>query len=116
MALALSSRRKAVVERRVKLLAEEGVEFVTSTEVGGNYPTERLKSEFDAVVLSFEVGAMKPDAKIFQITLEQFGVRPNDAVFVDDFPVNIAGCEKVGMKGIHFKDAADTLEQLKLLL
>jgi glutamate synthase (NADPH/NADH) small chain len=42
---------KPLVERRVKLMAEEGVNFVTSTEVGKNYPTERLKSEFDAVVL-----------------------------------------------------------------
>jgi glutamate synthase (NADPH/NADH) small chain len=42
---------KGIVDRRVKLLAEEGVEFITSTEVGKSYPTEKLKKEFDAVVL-----------------------------------------------------------------
>jgi glutamate synthase (NADPH/NADH) small chain len=42
---------KHVVDRRVKLLAEEGINFVTSTWVGKNYPTERLRKEFDAVVL-----------------------------------------------------------------
>lgn len=42
---------KSVVDRRVGLLAEEGVVFVTNTEVGKNYPTEKLRTEFDATVL-----------------------------------------------------------------
>jgi glutamate synthase (NADPH/NADH) small chain len=42
---------KSIVDRRVKLLAEEGIEFITSTEVGKGYPTKTLKKEFDAVVL-----------------------------------------------------------------
>jgi glutamate synthase (NADPH/NADH) small chain len=42
---------KSVVDRRVKLMAEEGINFVTSTWVGKNYPTTKLRSEFDAVVL-----------------------------------------------------------------
>jgi glutamate synthase (NADPH/NADH) small chain len=43
---------KQIVERRLDLMAEEGVKFVTSTEVGKNYPTEKLLNEFDAVVLT----------------------------------------------------------------
>jgi glutamate synthase (NADPH/NADH) small chain len=35
----------------VKLIAEEGVTFVTNTEVGKNYPTEKLRKEFDAIAL-----------------------------------------------------------------
>ena len=42
---------KSLVDRRVKLMAQEGVNFVVSTNVGKDFPTERLKSEFDAVVL-----------------------------------------------------------------
>jgi glutamate synthase (NADPH/NADH) small chain len=49
---------KAVVQRRVDLLAEEGIQFVTNTHVGKNYPGERLLQEFDAVVLCG--GATKP--------------------------------------------------------
>jgi HAD superfamily hydrolase (TIGR01509 family) len=48
--------------------------------------------------------------------LDEFGVRPNEAVFVDDFYANIEGCEKVGIQGIHFKDAESTLQQLKRIL
>ena len=77
---------------------------------------EKFDDAFEKMIISAEVGAMKPEPKIYQIALEQFGVRPNEAVFVDDFYINIEGCEKVGIKGIHFKDAESTLEQLKKLL
>jgi len=42
---------KRLVQRRVDLMAEEGVTFVTNTEVGKNYPSEKLLQEFDATVL-----------------------------------------------------------------
>jgi len=77
---------------------------------------EKFDDAFDKMIISAEVGAAKPEPKIFQIALEQFGVKPNEAVFVDDFLINIEGCEKVGMKGIHFKDSETTLQQLKELL
>lgn len=77
---------------------------------------EKMIDAFDHIIISAEVGVAKPDPKIFQTALEQAGVNPNEAVFVDDFYVNIEGCEKVGMKGIHFKDTESTLQQLKLLL
>jgi glutamate synthase (NADPH/NADH) small chain len=49
---------KEVVQRRVDLLAKEGVTFVTNTEVGKTYPAEKLRKEFDAVVLA--MGATVP--------------------------------------------------------
>ena len=42
---------KQIVQRRVNLMAEEGVTFVTRTEVGENYPAEKLLTDFDAVAL-----------------------------------------------------------------
>jgi len=50
--------KKEVVQRRVDLMAAEGVTFVTNTEVGKNYPAEKLTKEFDAVVIA--TGATKP--------------------------------------------------------
>ena len=49
---------KGVVQRRVDLLAEEGITFVTSTEVAKDLPAEKLMADFDAVVLCG--GATKP--------------------------------------------------------
>ncbi len=42
---------KAIVQRRVDLLAAEGIDFITNTDVGVDYATDRLLHEFDAVVL-----------------------------------------------------------------
>ena len=43
--------KRVVVQRRVDLLAKEGITFVTGAEVGVNYPAKKLLQEFDAVVL-----------------------------------------------------------------
>ncbi|HOM70951.1 MAG TPA: glutamate synthase subunit beta [Armatimonadota bacterium] len=47
-----------VVQRRMHILAAEGIEFITGVEVGKDYPISKLHSEFDAVVLC--CGARKP--------------------------------------------------------
>jgi glutamate synthase (NADPH) small chain len=49
---------KPIVERRVKVMEAEGVAFVTNTEVGKNYPAEKLRHDFDATVIC--TGATKP--------------------------------------------------------
>lgn len=49
---------KKVVQRRVDLLAAEGITFMNNTEVGKDYPAAKLLTEFDAVVLCG--GATKP--------------------------------------------------------
>ncbi len=42
---------KTIVQRRIKLMTAAGVKFVTNTEVGVDYPAEKLLQEFDASVL-----------------------------------------------------------------
>ena len=42
---------KTVVQRRIDLLAKEGVKFVTNTEIGKDIPAAKLRAEFDAIVL-----------------------------------------------------------------
>lgn len=49
---------KRIVQRRIDLMAEEGVTFVPNTEVGKDYPEEKLREEFDVLVLCG--GATKP--------------------------------------------------------
>ncbi|WP_372633987.1 glutamate synthase subunit beta [Fodinibius sp.] len=54
---------KSVVERRIDLLREEGIEFVTGTEIGTDIPAPELTKKYDAVILAG--GATKPrDLKI----------------------------------------------------
>jgi glutamate synthase (NADPH/NADH) small chain len=50
---------KRIVQRRVDLLAAEGVEFITGCEVGKDYSADKLRKEFDAIVLCG--GATRPN-------------------------------------------------------
>lgn len=76
----------------------------------------KLIELFDTVIISAEVGVMKPEAGIYQIALEQAGVKAEAAVFVDDVQVNIEACQKIGMKGVLFKDPQKAADELKQLL
>ena len=77
---------------------------------------EKFDDAFHHMTISAEVKVAKPSAKIYHIALEQAGVSPNEAVFVDDMPENIEACERLGMKGIRFTDAESALKQLKAML
>ncbi|OIJ22226.1 glutamate synthase [Anaerobacillus alkalidiazotrophicus] len=48
---------KGVVERRIKLMQQEGIDFITNTEVGVDITAEEIKQQYDAVVLC--IGARK---------------------------------------------------------
>ncbi|GAY14590.1 HAD family hydrolase [Mycobacterium sp. shizuoka-1] len=53
-------------------------------------------AEFDEIVLSFEVGAVKPDPRIFQIALQRLGVSAGEAVMVGDSEENDGAARALG--------------------
>lgn len=62
----------------------------------------------DAVILSCEVGSMKPYPDIYVTALEELGVAAVDAVFIDDQPTYCVGAEAVGIRPIQIaRGAAD---------
>ncbi len=68
-----------------------------------------LADEFDCVIISSEEGIAKPDARIYRLAAERLGVRPEEAIFVDDVAENVDAARAVGMCGVQFKDAAQTI-------
>ena len=80
--------------------------------------TERWKitDAFDEMVISAEVGIVKPDARIYHLALERLQVMPQEAVFVDDFIENIDGGKAVGLHTIHFRTPQQAIEDLYKLL
>lgn len=55
----------------------------------------------DAVVLSCEVGSVKPSREIYVSALEDLGVAATDAIMIDDQPSFCAGAEAVGVRAIQ---------------
>lgn len=68
------------------------------------------------MVISGKEKVMKPDAKIYQIALSRFDIKPEESVFIDDNVNNIIGCEAAGIHGVVFKDAGQLRSDLEKLL
>jgi len=77
---------------------------------------EKLLDLFDTVIISAEIGMVKPSAKIYEVALNQAKVSADEAVFVDDVQVNVEACEKIGMKGVLFNEPEKSLSRLNHLL
>lgn len=80
------------------------------------FPEARLRfgilQMIDRYVVSGAEGLVKPDPRLFQVLLDRYGLRPEDCLFVDDNPDNVAAARRMGMKGIIFHGADDLREQL----
>jgi putative hydrolase of the HAD superfamily len=77
---------------------------------------KNFEDAFDALIISAEVRIAKPDPGIFQIALEKLDVAPAEAVFLDDFPPNVAGARAIGMHAIHFTRPEQALAELDQIL
>lgn len=71
---------------------------------------------FDVVIDSACVGLAKPDRAIYELALEQLGVAPHEAVFIDDRAQNVAAAAALGIHAIHHLSFEGTAHQLRALL
>lgn len=62
---------------------------------------------FDGIIVSAHERLVKPDAAIYRLCFERFGITPSRAVFIDDSAVNVAGSEATGMRAIRFHQGVD---------
>ena len=68
------------------------------------------------MVISAEVGLIKPDPRIYRLALAKLGARPEESVFIDDVPANVDAARSAGMVGIEFAKPEKVLEELKQIL
>lgn len=67
-----------------------------------HYPILEL---FDDFVLSYKVGAWKPDAEIFETALKKANCSSENCFYTDDIPEFIESAKHIGLPGAVFKDA-----------
>ncbi|WP_243286670.1 HAD family hydrolase [Geothrix terrae] len=70
---------------------------------------------FDAVTFSYEVGAMKPDPRIYRDMLAKLRLPPEACAFIDDLPENVEGARAIGMHGITYPGPTALLTALRAL-
>ncbi len=71
---------------------------------------------FDDVLISAELGVTKPDPAIYERSLANLDVTPENAIFIDDFMVNIHAAQSLGMKTVWFQSTSQTIEAVESLL
>lgn len=67
------------------------------------YP--RLGTLFRDIVVSGQVGVLKPGPAIYRLLMDRNRLRPEDCIFIDDSPANVAGARALGIDGILFTGA-----------
>lgn len=88
-----------------------------------NYPTRinalnkkfNFLNDFDVQVFSYQVGAMKPDTKIFQSLIDQSGCLPDEIVFADDKESNVKAAKSLGINAFLFTTFENFVHQLNQL-
>lgn len=61
-------------------------------------------AHFQSVILSSDVGLLKPDPAIYHLALNQLAILPEAALFVDDIGENVRGATAVGLHAIHHQN------------
>ena len=74
------------------------------------------KDFFDDIIVSAEVGWVKPDPEIYNYTADKLGVTPAECVFIDDHESHLVPARELGMKTILYQDFVQTRGELKRIL
>jgi len=74
-----------------------------------------IYSHFDPVVISGEVGFIKPQKQIFEIVLKKLSLRSYECVFIDDRTENLSVPKQMGFYIIHFQNNKQLFKELKKL-
>lgn len=68
---------------------------------------------FDDAVLSFEVGARKPEPEIYEAAIRKAACRPDEIFFIDDIQENVEGARRVGIDAVRFESREQLERELR---
>jgi putative hydrolase of the HAD superfamily len=73
-------------------------------------------SLFDLVIDSSEVGARKPEPRIYEITREKLGVAHDEIFFIDDIGQNLKAARALGWNTVLYDEPADAVGVLEAMI
>jgi len=98
------------LRQRYRLLLLSNTNAIHFAMIRENYP---ILKQFQDYVLSYEVGAMKPDPRIYQVAIERAGCRPEECFFTDDIEPYVEGARRAGMDAVQFQSAGQIERELE---
>lgn len=78
-----------------------------------NYTKKGWYKYFDVLILSHELGILKPQKEIYKIAVEKLNVKPEECLLIDDQEDCLMPARKMGMATILFKSTPQLKEKLQ---
>jgi putative hydrolase of the HAD superfamily len=99
--------------RRVRLFGLSNMHGDTFRYLQDRFDFWRL---FEGIVISGDIGLLKPDRAIFDHLMSRYGLAHPETVFIDDTLPNVRSARAMGLRGIHFTGAAACAAELYPML
>ena len=107
------------VARLIADLKQRGYTLVLGSNTNDMHATfyrqqfSEALTPFDTLVLSHEVGHVKPSSEFYLACARAAGAEPSGCVFIDDMAENVAGAIAAGLRGVQFREIKQLLDDLK---
>lgn len=98
------------ISRRHRLVLLSNTNEIHFSMIRENYP---LLRHFDELVLSYEVGAMKPLPRIYERAIEAAQCAPGECFYTDDILPYVEGGRAAGMDAVQFESAEQIQRELE---
>lgn len=72
-----------------------------------------VRETFDVCVLSYEVGAAKPEPAIYAAAIERAGCRPEEIFFTDDIAGHVLGAQAAGIDAVQYTSTPALVDALR---
>jgi epoxide hydrolase-like predicted phosphatase len=126
----LSAAYDARWEEMVPGAHDETIEIVRELKARGtplycltNFSTEKFPlmrrrfdvfDLFDGIVVSAEIGMVKPDPAVYRYLVERFGLEAPSCLFVDDVEANVAAASSIGMQAVRYLSSRQLRHDLQM--
>jgi len=110
------SENSPMIELAKKLHSDFDLYIFSNTDeihfpyIWRKFPSLRFFGE--NLMLSYDLGAVKPQSEAYERALKKFALDPKDCIFIDDRPINIVAATEFGMKGIIHRSVEQTTSEL----
>lgn len=98
------------IAARYRLVLLSNTNAIHFEMIQANYP---LLKHFHAMILSHEVGAMKPAPEIYRRAVEAAGCLPEECFFTDDIAEYVEGARRCGIDAVQFRSAEQIEAELR---
>ena len=85
---------------------------VNSGVIEQRIPEPWLEQCFDEVIISADVGYIKPDPEIYEHTAKKLGAKLNECIFIDDRVGYVEAAKNIGMQAILYQDFIQMKQEL----